>query len=284
MRRDTLFYQLFKQFPGLIFELVDQKPPEAAEYQFDSIEVKETAFRIDGVFLPPDHANPKIAFFAEVQFQEDKDLYHRFFTEIMTFLYRHKVRYDNWFGVIIFPSRSLEPSNYLIHDILVDSYKVKRIYLDELGNLENQSLGIGLMLLTNTPENKAREAAKTLLKKAQNTEVDNLEKQAIIDLVTKIMTYKFNKLTREEVEAMLLGPITEEPRAVRDWKEMGAKTEAVSLVVRQLNRRFGKVPDVLLSKVEQFSIGKIETLAEDLLDFSVLQDLENWLQQNQSHQ
>jgi hypothetical protein len=54
--------------------------------------------------------------------------------------------------------------------------------------------------------------------------------------------------------------------------------------VRQLNRRFGKVPDVLLSKVEQFSIGKIETLAEDLLDFSVLQDLENWLQQNQSHQ
>ncbi|MEA5577858.1 DUF2887 domain-containing protein [Anabaena sp. UHCC 0451] len=284
MRRDTLFYQLFKQFPGLIFELVDQKPPEAADYQFDSIEVKETAFRIDGVFLPPDHANPKIAFFAEVQFQEDKDLYHRFFTEILTFLYRHKVRYDNWFGVIIFPSRNLEPSNYLIHDVLVDSYKVKRIYLDELGDLENQSLGIGLMLLTNTPENKAREAAKTLLKKAQNTEVDNLEKQAIIDLVTKIMTYKFNKLTREEVELMLLGPITEEPRAIRDWKELGAKTEAVSLVIRLLNRRFGKVPDVLLPKIEQLSIEKVETLAEDLLDFSVLTDLENWLEQNQANQ
>ena len=285
MRRDTHFYQLFKQFPGLIFELVDQKPPEAAQYQFDSIEVKETAFRIDGVFLPPDHANPKIAFFAEVQFQEDKDLYHRFFTEIMTFLYRHKVRYDNWFGVIIFPSRSLEPSNYLIHDVLVDSYKVKRIYLDELGDLEEQSLGIGLMLLTNTPENKAKEAAKTLLKKAQNTEVDNLEKQAIIDLVTKIMTYKFDKLTREEVEAMLLGPITEEPRAIREWKELGAKQgakqEAVSLVMRLLNRRFGNVSDVLLPKIEQFSIEKIETLAEDLLDFSVLTDLENWLQQNQ---
>jgi predicted transposase/invertase (TIGR01784 family) len=82
MRRDTIFYQLFKQFPSLIFELVDEKPPTAAEYQFDSIEVKETAFRIDGVFLPPDHANPKIAFFAEVQFQDDPDLYHRFFTEI----------------------------------------------------------------------------------------------------------------------------------------------------------------------------------------------------------
>ncbi|MTJ11157.1 DUF2887 domain-containing protein [Anabaena sp. UHCC 0187] len=284
MRRDTLFYQLFKQFPGLIFELVDQKPPEAADYQFDSIEVKETAFRIDGVFLPPDHANPKIAFFAEVQFQEDKDLYHRFFTEIMTFLYRHKIRYDNWFGVIIFPSRSLEPSNYLIHDVLIDSYKVKRIYLDELGDLENQSLGIGLMLLTNTPENKAREAAKTLLKKAQNTEVENLEKQAIIDLVTKIMTYKFNKLSREEVEAMLLGPITEEPRAIREWKEEASKKEAVLLVTRQLNRRFGTVPQELLPKIEQLSREQIETLAEDLLDFSVLTDLENWLQQNQPNQ
>jgi predicted transposase YdaD len=98
------------------------------------------------------------------------------------------------------------------------------------------------------------------------------------------MTYKFNKLTREEVEAMLLGPITEEPRAIRDWKELGAKTEAVSLVMRLLNRRFGKVPDVLLPKIEQLSIEKVETLAEDLLDFSVLTDLETWLQQNQSNQ
>lgn len=31
-----------------IFELVDQPPPEASGYQFESVEVKETAFRIDG--------------------------------------------------------------------------------------------------------------------------------------------------------------------------------------------------------------------------------------------
>ena len=51
MRRDTLFYQLFKQFPGLIFELVDQKPPEAGEYQFDSIEVKKIKICIIGSSL-----------------------------------------------------------------------------------------------------------------------------------------------------------------------------------------------------------------------------------------
>lgn len=278
MRRDTIFYQLFKQFPSLIFELVDEKPPTAAEYQFDSIEVKETAFRIDGVFLPPDHDNPKIAFFAEVQFQDDQDLYHRFFTELMIFLYRSKVRYDNWYGVIIFPSRSLEPSNYQIHDVLVDSDKVKRIYLDELGDLENQPLGIGLMLLTTTPESKAVEAAKFLIDKAKNTEVANLEQQAILDLVTKIIVYKLTKLTREEIEAMLMP--TEEPRAIREWKEDAER----NLVMRLLNRRFGAVPQELLPKIEGLTREQIETLAEDLLDFSVVTDLENWLGQNQSNQ
>ncbi|QYX31580.1 DUF2887 domain-containing protein [Sphaerospermopsis torques-reginae] len=271
MRRDTIFYQLFKQFPSLIFELVDEKPPTAAEYQFDSIEVKETAFRIDGVFLPPDHANPKIAFFSEIQFQKDDDLYHRFFTEIFTFLYRHQVRYDNWYGVIIFPSRSLEPSNYLIHDVLVDSYKVKRIYLDELGDLENQPLGIGLMLLTTTPEDKAIEAAQFLLRKTKNTEVDIFEQEAIIDLVTKIIAYKF-KFSREEIEAMLIP--TEEPRAVREWKEIGLETGERNIVMRLLNRRFGTVSQELLTKVQGLTREQIETLAEDLLDFSVVSDLE----------
>jgi len=286
MRRDTIFYQLFKQFPSLLFELVDEKPPEAAEYQFDSIEVKETAFRIDGVFLPPDHANPKIAFFAEVQFQEDKDLYHRFFTELLTFLYRHKVRYDNWFGVIIFPSRNLEPSNYLIHDVLVDSYKVKRIYLDELGDLKNQPLGIGLMLLTTTPEDKAVEAAQFLIDKAKNTEVANLEQQAIIDLVTTIIVYKLSKFSREEIETML-GPITEEPRAIREWKEQGLQQglqqEAQSLVMRLLNKRFGTISEVLVTKIQQLTREQTETLAEDLLDFSVVKDLQKWLKNNQSN-
>ncbi|WP_414548744.1 DUF4351 domain-containing protein [Anabaena sp. CCY 0017] len=83
---------------------------------------------------------------------------------------------------------------------------------------------------------------------------------------------------------MMLGPITEEPRAVREWKEEASKKEAVSLVIRLLKRRFGEVPDVSLAKIPQLSIEQVETLAEDLLDFTVLKDLEDWLQQNQSNQ
>ncbi|MEC4887611.1 MAG: DUF2887 domain-containing protein, partial [Scytonema sp. PMC 1070.18] len=67
MKRDSIYYQIFKRFPELLFELVDYYPSSAQNYRFESVEVKETAFRIDGVFLPPEDAQPKIIFFVEVQ-------------------------------------------------------------------------------------------------------------------------------------------------------------------------------------------------------------------------
>jgi predicted transposase/invertase (TIGR01784 family) len=75
MRRDTIFYQIFQQFPTLLFDLLSNPPSNAAGYTFDSVEVKETSFRIDGVFLPPN--NSGLVYFCEVQFQPDELLYER---------------------------------------------------------------------------------------------------------------------------------------------------------------------------------------------------------------
>ncbi|MEA5622305.1 Rpn family recombination-promoting nuclease/putative transposase [Nostoc sp. UHCC 0251] len=285
MRRDTIFYKLFKQFPGLLFELVDEPPPEAENYQFESVEVKETAFRIDGVFLPPADAVSKTVFFAEVQFQKDEDLYHRFFSELFLFLYRNSIRYDDWFGVIIFASRSLEPSNSTIHRALLESGQVRRVYLDELGDLRQQPLGLGLMLLTNvTSETEAVEGARFLLEQARQQ-----SEQAIIDLVTTIIVYKFSNLSREEIQAML-GLNLEEPRAILEAKEEGkvegreegkveGKVEGErTIVLRLLNRRVGNIPDTLLFQIQGLSTEQLEALGDALLDFSTLADLEGWLQ------
>ena len=35
MRRDTIFYQLFRQSPTLLFELISQPPIDADRYSFD---------------------------------------------------------------------------------------------------------------------------------------------------------------------------------------------------------------------------------------------------------
>lgn len=221
------------------------------------------------MFLPPANAVSKIVFFAEVQFQKDEDLYHRFFSELFLFLYRHSIRYDDWFGVVIFPSRSLEPSNLTIHRALLESRQVRRVYLDELGDLRQQPLGLGLMLLTNvTSEAEAVEGARFLLEQARQQ-----SEQAIIDLVTTIIVYKFSTLSREEI-ATMLGLNQQEPRAIREAKEEGERT----IVLRLLNRRVGNIPDTLVSQIQALSVEQLEALGDALLDFSTLADLEGWLQ------
>lgn len=47
MRRDSIFYKLFQQYPALLFELLTNPPFNAGEYKFDSVAVKEPKFEID---------------------------------------------------------------------------------------------------------------------------------------------------------------------------------------------------------------------------------------------
>ncbi|WP_370566899.1 DUF2887 domain-containing protein [Dolichospermum sp. LEGE 00246] len=67
-------------------------------YQFSSVEVKQTALRIDGVFLPNQNTDNPI-YFLEVQFQSDKDLYHRLFSEIFLYIRQNKPKNQAMFGL-----------------------------------------------------------------------------------------------------------------------------------------------------------------------------------------
>ncbi len=54
--------------------------------------------------------------------------------------------------------------------------------------------------------------------------------------------------------------------------------EAMKLVLRLLNRRVGTVPPEIQLQLQALPLAQLEALAEDLLDFSTLADLTNWLQ------
>ncbi|MBW4643021.1 MAG: DUF4351 domain-containing protein [Goleter apudmare HA4340-LM2] len=49
------------------------------------------------------------------------------------------------------------------------------------------------------------------------------------------------------------------------------------LIIRQLNRRFGEIDSALVERIRELSIEQLEGLGEALLDFSVVADLETWL-------
>jgi len=275
MKRDSIFFKICEQNPNLLFELVDQKPPGAGKYSFYSTTLKETEFRIDGVFLPPDNATPKIAYFAEFQFQKDERLNFRFFTELMMFMDKNNKSdnpYDDWRGILIYGSRSLEPSNCTIHHALLNSKQTHRIYLNELGNLREQPLGLALMMLTIVRKRDAVESAKFLIEKAKTESKSKLSEEAIIDLVATIIIYKFSTLKRKEVETML-GITLEESRFYQDAKVEGA----VSLVTSLLNYKLGKLPDAVTPKIEVLSLKQLEELGKALFNFSNITDLEQWL-------
>ncbi|NEP84879.1 MAG: DUF2887 domain-containing protein [Okeania sp. SIO3B3] len=52
MKTDSIFYRLFLEIPGVYFQLIGQSPTLANSYKFRSVEIKQTAFRLDGVLVP----------------------------------------------------------------------------------------------------------------------------------------------------------------------------------------------------------------------------------------
>lgn len=127
MKTDSLFYRIFLQFPASFFELVGLPTQEATYYQFTSREVKQLAFRLDGLFYPQVTEANKPFFLVEVQFQPDPELYYRIFAELFFFLRQYQPPFP-WRVVVIYPSHNIERSLNLAYLYL--SEKVDFLNLD----------------------------------------------------------------------------------------------------------------------------------------------------------
>jgi predicted transposase/invertase (TIGR01784 family) len=101
MKTDSIFYQIFQQFPASFFELINRPASEATAYQFTSVELKQLAFRIDGVFLPKQEQSNQPFYLVEVQFQPDDNLYYRVFGELFLYLKQNQPPYP-WRVVVIY--------------------------------------------------------------------------------------------------------------------------------------------------------------------------------------
>jgi predicted transposase/invertase (TIGR01784 family) len=283
MRRDSIFYKLFQQYPSLLFELLTNPPTNADTYRFDSVAVKEPKFEIDGVFLPPETEGAGIVYFCEVQFQKDERLYERVFAESSLYFYRNRARFSDWQAVIIYPSRNTEQSDIYPHRGFLNSDQVHRVYLDELGDIRQLPVWVALMVLTTLAESQAPEAARYLLTRTSE-EIPSPSSRAIIEMITTIMVYKFEQLSRREVESML-GITLKETRVYREIKEEGreegreegVEQATVNLVIRLLTKRFGELSDETRASISALPLPVLEDLSEALLDFTSLADLQVWL-------
>jgi len=284
MRTDTIFYQLFLTFHSLLFELLGQPEETASSYQFTSVEVKEKAFRFDGIFMPESADRP--IYLVEVQFQTMPEFYWEFIAEINIYLNQYKPIQD-WQAVAIFAQRSLEPKILTFYQQeLIDSKRIVRIYLDELAS---GSIGMGLIQLIISKEAQAPELVKQLMQRTKVEITDFTVKQNIIELLESVLVSKFSKLSRQEIEAMFLLSDIKQTRVYQEARLEGRlegnlegnlegrQNEAKTLLIRQLSKRFGKLSDRYETQITGLNIEQLEELAIAFLDFKTISDLDIWL-------
>jgi predicted transposase/invertase (TIGR01784 family) len=60
----------------------------------------------------------------------------------------------------------------------------------------------------------------------------------------------------------------------------GRVEEARALIIRLLTRKLGSIEPNLLTKIEALPLEQVESLGEDLLDFTSIDNLDRWLNQN----
>jgi predicted transposase/invertase (TIGR01784 family) len=197
MRTDSIFYKIFQTLPETLFAFIGERLELAKEYEFKAIEVKELAFRIDGVFISEKLENP--IYFLEVQFQKDPSFYWRFFGEIFMYFKQYQPVQD-WQAVVIFPKRSIEPDfPRQLRGLLPHLH---RIYLDELTIDPNNAIGINIAELVIIQENKAIELAKQLITQTRTQSNDSVFQTLVLELIKAVLIYKLGKDKEKELKTM----------------------------------------------------------------------------------
>ena len=118
----------------------------------------------------------------------------------------------------------------------------------------------------------------------------------IVDMVITIISYRFDQISRREVEKML--DITfEETRVYQEvvqeatqkglqaglkaglkaGRREGRQEGEASLITRQLRKRFNEIPEDTQKAIEALPLTALEDLGEALLDFSELAEVQSWL-------
>ena len=119
-----------------------------------------------------------------------------------------------------------------------------------------------------------------------------VQKEAIDELIALPANHPFRRITLElfynlqthltknnqdpedRDVIMRLAPLYQQERDLAIWQKESA------LIIRLLNKRFGEIQPGLIERIQKLPIEKIESLGEALLDFSKVDDLENWLKEN----
>lgn len=105
--------------------------------------------------------------------------------------------------------------------------------------------------------------------------IENTERQQGVAACTEILAgLRFEK---DLIRSILRSDFMRQSPFYQEILQEGRTEEAFLVITRQLKYKFGEIDPALQEKIRSLSILELEDLGEDLLDFSTITDLEEWL-------
>ena len=233
MKTDILFYSLFELEPRLLLHLAHLNIADNVQYQFQALELKETAKRTDTVLIPNTTDAPVIV--AEVQFWQDNTIYHRLVGESAR-LQLQMPEYPRLQMVVVFPSREIDPGAG-VWLALVQAGIIRIVYLNETLEEQNndhspeERAELLLMNLTVSPHDEASDRKQLPLFAHNVAATKSIALQKMFrNLFVSLYTSKYKHLSINEVRAMIntaeIFDDIHESLAVQQYgEEIAAKTK-----------------------------------------------------------
>jgi len=200
----------------------------------------------------------------------------------LTGFYGHTVKQD-WRGLLILRDRNQGLGWEVPYTELLEK-RVTQLYLSDLRDQQELTPNLMLLQLLVTEKDKSAVIGRKLLQEADTTG----EFQRRLSLIETILANKFPELTKEVIMNMLeleTVDITQSRfyqeiivEGLQEGRQKGLQEGEANLVIRQLRRRLGELPESQCSQIKSFPVSQLEDLGEALLDFQSIDDLDDWLQ------
>jgi predicted transposase/invertase (TIGR01784 family) len=290
MKTDSLFYRLLKAQPTLAFDLAGLDVPEPARYQFIAQEIKQTAFRLDGVVEPPADRPDAPRGYVEFQFQADTDFYLRFFSEILLHLSQYRGLHP-WQAVVIYPSASVERLSPTTLPFLELS-NLHRVYLDQLPLLDSPNPKLWLIALIIADTAKIAPIVQKVQTHHASQPADGID---WLDLLETLLVYKLPNFTREEIRNMLNfndislketrfykdvfaegleeGIVKGKQEGKQEGRQEGRIEGEAAMLIRLLERKFRPLPESARQRIASADAETLLVWGERVLDANTLDEV-----------
>ena len=137
-----------------------------------------------------------------------------------------------WQAVVLWANQDLDPGIPLAYQTLLTAGLIHVVYLDEITDTSS-SIGLGIIKLVVAPEDEAIQQAKTLINLVEKA--DAAKSRNLLELVERMLVYKFSSYSRQELEAMFGLTEWQQTRFYQEVKEETELETKLKTIPKLLN-------------------------------------------------